>query len=70
MKSDTTRLLQQQAEKFQELTLDDERAAELAPVVESFNGAVAETAGLLPYDVDATAFFTALQAFRDDWDPS
>jgi len=46
MKSDTTRLLQQQAEKLQELTLDDARAAELAPVVESFNGAVAENAGL------------------------
>ena len=44
--------------------------AELAPVVESFNEAVAENAGLLPYDIDATAFFTALQAFRDDWDPS
>ena len=70
MKSDTARLLQRQAEKLQELTLDDARAAELAPVVESYNDAVAETAGLLPYDIDATAFFTALQAFRDDWDPS
>ena len=70
MKPDTPRLLQRQAETFQELTLTDARAADLAPVVESFNGAVSETAGRLPYDVDATAFYTALHAFRDDWDPS
>lgn len=70
MARDIVRLLKQQAEILQELPLSDERAAGLAPVVESFNGAVSASAGQLPYDVDATAFYTALHAFRDEWDPS
>jgi hypothetical protein len=70
MKPNTSQLLQQQAEKLQDLTLSTERANELAPIVESFVGAVAENAALLPFDVDATAFYAALHAFKDDWNPS
>jgi hypothetical protein len=70
MKVDTSRLLQQQAQALQDLPLSSERAGELAPVVESFVGAVADNAALLPFDVDATAFYTALHAFKDDWSPS
>jgi hypothetical protein len=70
MKPDTSRLLQQQAEQFQDLTLSSERANDLAPVVESFVSAVAENAALLPFDVDATAFYAALHDFKDDWNSS
>ena len=70
MKTDIVQLLRQQAEQLQDLELSSERAGDLAPVVESFVEAVAENAGLLPYDVDATAFYAALHAFKDDWDPS
>ena len=70
MKTDRARLLQQQAEQFQELTLSEERVNALAPIVESFVDAVAENAALLPFDVDATAFYTALHTFKDDWKPS
>ena len=70
MKADTPRLLQQQAEQMQDLQLTDEQASELAPVVESFVGAVAENAPSLPFDVDATAFYAALHAYKDDWNPS
>ena len=70
MKPVTARLLQLQAEALQGLALGDERAADLAPVVESFNAAVAESVGRLPYDVDASAFLAALHAHRDEWDPS
>ena len=70
MKSDTVRLLQQQAEQWQDLELSGDRAGDLAPVVESFVEAVAENAALLPFDVDATAFYAALHEFKDDWSPS
>lgn len=70
MKTDPARLLRQQARQFQDLDLCDERASELAPVVGSFVDAVAESAGSLPFDVDATSFYAALNAFKDDWDPS
>ena len=70
MKSDTVRLLQQQAEQLQDLEISSERADDLAPVVESFVEAVADNAPLLPFDVDATAFYAALHAFKDDWSPS
>ena len=70
MKFDTVRLLQQQAGQLQDLGLSSERAGELAPVVESFVAAVAENAASLPFDVDATAFYAALHAFKDDWNPS
>ena len=70
MKADTARLLRRQARQFQDLDLSDERASELAPVVESFVDAVAECAGSLPFDIDATSFYAALHAFKDDWNPS
>ena len=70
MKADISQLLQQQAEQLQDLTLSSERAWELAPIVDSYVSAVAENAALLPFDVDATAFYAALHAFKDDWNPS
>lgn len=70
MKADTARLLQQQAELLQDFDLSSERASELAAVVESFVGAVADAAPSLAFDVDATAFYAALHAFKDDWNPS